>query len=32
MDDVGIKENGFIKLGHYINLKLGDWLDRVLVY
>jgi hypothetical protein len=29
MDEVCIKENGSTEVGHYINLKLGGWLDEV---
>jgi hypothetical protein len=31
MDEVGIKENGSTELGHYVNLKLGGWMDGVPV-
>jgi hypothetical protein len=31
MDEVGIKENGFTELGHYISLKVSGWLDAVRV-
>jgi hypothetical protein len=31
MDEVGIKESGSAKLGQYISLKLGGWLDGVPV-
>jgi hypothetical protein len=31
IDEASIKENGSTELGQYISLKLGGWLDGVLV-